>query len=151
MPAVEARLARAAGKQLSGLTEPDPGGTERWTADQVWAHIAEFIPYWIAECRLVTATYAGEPVAFGRTKQDPGRLASIASGLETPPASFLSSIPRELADLRTFLRELGPEDWAATGLHPTKGSMPLNLMIEEFLVGHLEEHADQLSLLEDRS
>ena len=40
---VLARLeAHAAGAAPAGLTEPDAGGTERWDAGQVWAHLAEF-------------------------------------------------------------------------------------------------------------
>ncbi len=49
---VLARLeAHATAAVPSGLTEPDAGGTERWDAGQVWAHLAEFGSYWRAELR----------------------------------------------------------------------------------------------------
>src|SRR5688500_18689037 len=81
LEAVESRLARhAALDKPRGLTEPDPGGAERWEAGQVWAHIAEFVPYWHGEAESVIAAYDGEPVPFGRTKEDAGRLAGIEMG-----------------------------------------------------------------------
>ncbi len=37
------------------------------------------------------------------------------------------------------------------GAHPRLGDMPLAQIVEEFVVGHLEEHADQLDLLRERA
>ena len=52
-----------------GLTEPDPGGEEQWEAGQVWAHLAEFPRYWLAQAQRVIAlpTYRAGAV---RARQD---------------------------------------------------------------------------------
>ena len=50
----ERRLGEHASRPLPpGLTEPDPGGEERWEAGQVWAHLAEFPAYWLAQAQRV--------------------------------------------------------------------------------------------------
>ncbi len=67
-----------------GLTEPDPGGTERWDAPRVWAHLAEFGRYWQAELAKVVDAASAEPVPFGRVKTDPGRVAAIEDGRHRP-------------------------------------------------------------------
>lgn len=81
LDAVEHRLDEHAREPApDGLTEPDEGGTERWEAGQVWAHIAEVVPYWHEQIETVIGEYDGTPVPFGRTKTDPGRIAAIEMG-----------------------------------------------------------------------
>ena len=50
LDAVEARLSAAASREPvpGALTGADPESGERWDRGQVWAHLSEFIPYWIA-------------------------------------------------------------------------------------------------------
>lgn len=36
------------------------------------------------------------------------------------------------------------ESWSAQGWHPTLGVMDLTRIVDEFMVKHLEEHAEQL-------
>src|SRR5512132_4023768 len=87
--AVERRLAEHAARPLpTGLTDPDPGASERWEAGQVWAHLAEFPGYWHDQVRKVAGAQASgsaEPLPFGRTKTDPGRLAGIEQERRTDP------------------------------------------------------------------
>lgn len=47
LDAVERRLEAHAARSPAGLSEPEPVTGERWDAGQVWAHVAEFIPYWL--------------------------------------------------------------------------------------------------------
>jgi hypothetical protein len=142
--AVEARLvALAIGPQPSGLTEPDKGGTERWTAGEVWAHIGEFGSFWLAQLDDVLA--APDPGApFGRVKTDAGRVAAVAEGRSEAPAVHLERARRDMDKLRRLLEGLSPADWSKTGTHPTLGVMDVSRQLDEFLVGHWEEHADQL-------
>ena len=37
-----------------------------------------------------------------------------------------------------------PAQWELRGLHPKLGAMTVDELVERFLVGHLEEHAEQL-------
>jgi hypothetical protein len=149
LDAVEQRLASHASRGApSGLTEPDPDTPEeRWESGQVWAHIAEFVPYWHSELSSVIGTYDGSPVPFGRVKTDPGRIAAIEVGRGEPIPDQMTRTAGAIAELKRHLRDLTPAEWNAVGLHPTRGEMDVEAMVERFIVNHLEEHADQLDSL----
>jgi hypothetical protein len=144
---VEQRLAAAAGP-AQGLTDPDADTGEQWEAGQVWGHLAEFIQFWIEQAGDVIDEFQGEPVPFGRTRTDTSRLAAIEQGRHTALELMWQEVKSDLADLRDFLRAL-PDDWEETvGLHPRLGPVEISRIIEDFLVGHLEEHAEQLESLQ---
>jgi hypothetical protein len=75
--AAQRRLVEHAARALpDGLTDPDPGASERWEAGQVWAHLAEFPGYWLEQIRSLLAgrsTGTAEP-------------RSSASGAPTRPS-----------------------------------------------------------------
>jgi hypothetical protein len=145
LEAVEARLAEhAVGPKPDGLTEPDEGGTERWEAAQVWAHMAEFVAYWQAQIEKVVDTYAGTPVPFGRTKEDPVRVGGIETGRHIPIAQLMQQVHEAIAVTRGYLPTLTTAQWAAVGLHSRRGEMTVPEIVGRFTVAHLEEHADQL-------
>ena len=146
--AVERRLEEHAGREVPGgaLTPADPSTGERWQSGQVWAHIAEFVPYWLAEMERVVAGHS-EPVPFGRTKSDPERIAAIERDRDTDRAALWHRVVDADSRLRAALAALDERDWQVRGLHPTLGEMDLSRLVEEFLVGHLEQHADQLDAL----
>jgi histidinol-phosphate aminotransferase len=144
--AAEARLGALLDAQPTGLTEPDPGGTEQWEAGQVWAHIGEFGHYWLRELRLVLDGPA-DPTPFGRTKTNPHRIAAIESGRHTEAAQHFDSLRRAFDGLRALLAEMTAEDWARVGRHEKLGDMNVERILQEFLVGHAVEHADQLTAL----
>jgi threonine dehydratase len=146
------RLADHAAQPVpSGLTDPDPGATERWQAGQVWAHLAEFPAYWLDQVqRLLQAKADGaaEPISFGRTKADAGRIAAIERERHTAPAELLRRVSADLGAVGAALRGLPADAWLVRGQHPTLGEMPVTRIVEEFVVDHLKEHADQLDGLE---
>lgn len=146
---VEERLRVHAVRSFSPgvLTAPDPPTGERWEAGQVWAHVAEFIPYWLGEARLLIEQGGDQPVPFGRTKSDPGRLAAIERDRSTDQRRLWDRAARDITNLRAFLGGLDASAWRARGRHPTLGEMDLAQMMDEFLVGHLEQHATQLDQL----
>ena len=129
------------------LTGEDEKTGERWDAGQIWAHLAEFVPYWIAQARLVLDGRTTAPTPFGRTKTDAHRVNAIERGRDDPRASHLAALRADIDSLREFVLALGDEDWPVTGRHPTLGEMSIARIVEEFLVGHLEEHAEQLASL----
>jgi hypothetical protein len=149
LDAVERRLAVLASSPArpGALTEPDPASNERWDPGQVWAHLAEFVAYWTQQLRMVIAAYREEPVPFGRTKTDEQRLAAIERDRTIAVAVLWTQTLSDIESLRSFLETLGSDSWQARGLHPTLGVMPLERIVDDFLVGHLEEHAAQLELL----
>ena len=148
LDAVERRLrAHAEAEVPAGLTHPDPPTGERWEAGQVWAHVAEFVPYWTEQLRDVLERYAGEPVPFGRTKADPGRLGAIERDRHEAVASLFERTSAAMAEVRAWLPSLDRGAWTARGRHETLGDLDVERCVEEFLVGHLEQHADQLDEL----
>jgi threonine dehydratase len=150
--AVQRRLGEHAARPLpAGLTDPDPGASERWEAGQVWAHLAEFPAFWHGQIQGIVAAQdraAAGPPPFGRLKTDPGRTDPIERERRTAPSDLLARVTSQIADLSATLNELPVAAWAATGLHPTLGEMSMPAILERFVLGHLEEHADQLDGLE---
>lgn len=135
-----------------GLTDPDPPTGERWDWGQVWAHLAEFVPYWCGEVRLIVEAGGTDPVPFGRTKADPIRIAAIDADRHRPPPELMERLGGHLHQLRAMIRDLSPGDWERRGAHSTLGVVTMPAIVQDFLVGHLEAHADQLDgLLHDRS
>jgi hypothetical protein len=145
--AVETRLAAAAAAEPSpgALSAADPESGERWDRGQAWAHVAEFIPYWIMQAGPVLGGQpSGEPVPFGRTKSDPERIGTIERDRREQVAVLWSDAREGIATLRGFLAGMAAGQWGIRGLHPTRGAITVEELVERFLVGHLEEHADQL-------
>ncbi|TMB92775.1 MAG: DinB family protein [Chloroflexi bacterium] len=150
LDAVETRLAglAVADARAGALTEPDPGSGERWEAGQVWAHMAEFVPYWMNQVRRVIDARDAEPVAFGRTKHDAERNAAIARDRSQPVGVLWNGVRADIDALRRSLDQMDASSWTRRGLHPTIGVMSMARIIDEFLVGHLEQHAAQLESLQ---
>jgi hypothetical protein len=146
LDAVEARLSTHVARDFpqGALTAPDPPTGERWEVGQVWAHLAEFIPYWLGEATHVIEHGGSGAVPFGRTKSDPGRIGAIERDRRGDRAALWNRIAASVGSLRAFLTGLEDSAWKAEGQHATLGVMDLGKIIDEFLVGHLEQHADQL-------
>jgi len=140
--------AHASAAPPHALTSPDPPSGERWDWGQVWAHLGEFCPYWTGQIRAILGRPASEdPVPFGRTKADPERIAAIERDRHEPAASLLDRLETQLEGVRALLAGLRGEDWKRRGRHPTLGDLAMPKIVDEFLVGHLEAHADQLDEL----
>jgi hypothetical protein len=140
-------LAAHAASPPAGLTDADPDSGERWDAGQAWAHLAEFVPYWMGQLGRVLEPGAIEPVSFGRVKTDPDRIAAIEQGRAEPPARQMERLSAALDEVRAFLSRASQQDLARRGTHPTRGEMDVATLLERFILGHLEEHADQLDRL----
>lgn len=150
--AVEQRLRDLAGMATpEGLTDPDPPTGERWDWGQVWAHLAEFVPYWLEQVRLALAWKGDQPIPFGRVKSDPGRVGAIERDRDRPVAELMDRLSGHVGELRAEIRNMPAEEWKRSVAHPTMGIMDLARVFDEFLVGHLEQHADQLESLPTRA
>jgi hypothetical protein len=145
MAAAEARLSRLIDAGADGArTDPDADTGERWEAGQAWGHLAEFVGYWLAQLEKVRDAPEAEPASFGRVKTDEGRLAGIEQGRHADRRALLQTTRARIADARTFIGALDPEQLERIGLHPTRGAMTLAKAFDTFVVSHLEEHAAQL-------
>jgi hypothetical protein len=125
------------------LTAPDAASGERWDRGQVLAHVAEMLPYWIAQVEMVLAA-GGSGAPFGRVKSDPDRIAAIEEDRAIDVEELLDRIDDGVDEAALSMRRLTPADLACTGRHSTRGVMTVSQILEEFVVAHLEEHADQL-------
>ena len=145
---VEQRLsALGYGSPPIGLTQPDPGGTEQWIGSQVWAHMAEFVPYWQQQLANVISQYTGTPIPFGRTKEDAARVGAIEAGKNVPIPNMIQGVQQAIAMTKDYLNNLTPEQWQAIGQHARRGEMTVPQMLQAFTLDHLEEHASQLEAL----
>jgi alkanesulfonate monooxygenase SsuD/methylene tetrahydromethanopterin reductase-like flavin-dependent oxidoreductase (luciferase family) len=59
----------------------------------------------------------------------------------------MARLAGSLAALRAYHGTLSEEEWNARGTHPRLGEMTVARIMDRFIVGHLEEHADQLATL----
>ncbi len=148
MADAERRLAEHAARPVpAGLTDPDDLTEERWEAGQVWAHVAEFPGYWLAQINRVIAQPTHGAIPFGRVKTDSARINAIEAERHTDPPALLERVRASLAEAGDAMRSWGPEQWRLRGAHPTLGEMTVEAMVDRFIVSHLEEHADQLDSL----
>src|SRR2546427_11370953 len=101
LSAVHRRLERLSSVPApAGLTDPDTPSGEQWEWGQVWAHVAEFIPYWIGQIEMILGADAQQPVPFGRVKTDPVRIAAIESDRGRPVAELWERTLLALDELR---------------------------------------------------
>ncbi len=145
LEAVEARLAaHAAAPAPATLTGANPDTGERWTAGQVWGHIAEIVPFWTNQARRMLAAPPGEMAPVGRGGDDTGRLSGIERGRRVPIPDLFAETQVAIAEARRFIDGLSAADLAREGRHPRYGPMPVGALLERLVVAHLEEHAAQL-------
>ena len=144
-------LVHASGPVPQGLTDPDPDTGDRWSAGQVWGHLAEFVPYWLGVVSVILAEGSVDPVPFGRSGSDPQRMAGIERGMHEPPARLMAEIREGIAELWKLLKAIDRSGWSARGKHPAMGVMEAERIIEQFEVGHLEAHTRQLDFLSERT
>ncbi|HTW06071.1 MAG TPA: hypothetical protein VME46_01075, partial [Acidimicrobiales bacterium] len=134
LDAVVARLeAIARAGPRPGFTDPDPGCVERWDDTQVWAHLGEFVGYWVDQLLLVTgaATVGVRELApFGRTKSDVARRAAVAAARREEIDGYLGTMTRSCDRLRLVLARLDGTAWSAEGLHPTLGAMGVPAILD---------------------
>lgn len=116
----------------------------------MWGHLAEILPYWTGQIRLVQGG-APEPRVFGRIASDPGRLEGIESGLQDPADVLMARVSTAISELEELLRSLDERGWTARGRHVTLGEKDVGSIVEDYMVGHLESHADQLDDLSGQS
>lgn len=111
-----------------------------WGPGHVLAHVAEMLPFWLGEIERVLDD-ARDPAPFGRVKSDPVRIGTIERDHSLPFRELYSRIECELDRACARLADISEDKRC---VHPTLGEMTLDKLADEFLSGHLEEHAAQL-------
>jgi hypothetical protein len=142
--AAAAERIRRIGPEFAGLTGADPQTGEQWDRGQVLSHVAEMLPYWVGQAMHVVSS-GGGGVGFGRTKATPSRLQRIESGRHEDVPALLARIDAGVTDARKLIERLSDDELRMTGTHPTLGEMSVAQLLDEFVVDHMEEHAEQLA------
>ncbi len=151
-------LAQRAEMALSDLQRiPAPGPevfgaqdsqtAERWNAGNILGHLAEALPLWTRQARDVIR--GGAETGRG-TSGYVSRREGIDRGGGTSEAQLKPSIAAAVSELVAFLRSLSDADLDRRILHHARTEdrqLTLGDFIDEFLVGHLEEHVLQIKAL----
>jgi len=109
--------------------------------------MAEFVPYWMGQAKVILAGDPATPVPFGRLADDPGRSAAIERDRLIAPDELWRRIDDALGDARRFTGGLTDGDLARLGMHPRRGPVTVGFVLHQFIVVHLEEHTAQLERL----
>jgi hypothetical protein len=129
---------------LAARFDHDPEAA--WGPMELLAHVAEMLPYWLGEIERILAGPRW-PVPFGRVGSDPVRIALIGRDRTLPTEELFVRIDAWLERWDHRLATLGPDQLARVGLHPTRGEMTVEAIVERMVVHHLDEHADQLEAI----
>lgn len=114
-----------------------------WGPPETLAHLEEMLGYWLREAERVVEMATG-PEPFGRLATDAGRLAVIERDRTLPTHELATMVTAGIAGWRRRWAELDEAERGRTGLHPTLGELGVGDIATRFVVGHLEDHLDQL-------
>ena len=126
---------------------PDPKTGERWNAGNVLGHAAEMLPFWVDQIRGVLA---------GRDEMGRGvegyerRKQGIESGATLSEEELRTRVEAGVSLAAILLDEMAPADLRRRVTYRRQdGSEEVSLgeLVEQLIVGHLEEHARQLAEL----
>jgi hypothetical protein len=101
------------------------------------------LSYWPGEIERILAG-GPEPVPFGRVSTDPGRIERIGRDRHLPAGELFDLVTERAATFAVRIRSLSASDVRRRGVHPRLGEMTVGGMLPRFILGHLEEHAEQL-------
>jgi hypothetical protein len=127
-------------------TEPEAS----WGPPETLAHVAEMLPFWLGEIERVVDGH-DEPVPFGRVATDQIRLLVLERDRSLPPRELFARIADSTARFARRLPQLAPDEATRRGLHQRLGEMTVEGIADRFVVGHLEEHAEQLEAVTGRA
>ncbi len=135
-PLVE-RVRDERGRALYGA--PD---AQAWSAIEILAHAAEFMPYWARQAATVAAS--DRPIAFGRTHDDVDRITAVTDHAADELETAIQRLEGALAETARIVRPIPAEGWSRRGRHSRRGEMTAAGIIDAFVLDHLREHSRQL-------
>ena len=144
--AVQGLLRRIDGVSGDALYQ-EPGEGE-WSVMKVLAHVAEVLPYWARQAREVAAREQDDR-PFGRTADDPDRVAAVEQHAHDPLDAVMPRLRTGLAEATATLRAIPREGWARTAHHARRGEMTVEQIVDQLLIAHVEEHAEQVQTVLD--
>ena len=121
----------------------DPQTGERWDRLNILGHMSEFPAFWSAE--LAAAMETGEE--FGRRPGSTGRQDAVDAGAGIGESQLKRRVARGVETVLGLLGKLDPADLERTITMRGRGEVTVRWALENLLVGHLEQHCDQLYAL----
>jgi len=121
----------------------DPQTGERWDRFNILGHMSEFPTFWSAE--LARAMESGGE--FGRVPGSTDRRDAVDGGAKLGEAALKRQAARGVEDVLALLAKLQPADLDRTINMRGRGEVTVRWALETLLVGHLEEHCNQLYAL----
>lgn len=137
-----ARLRALLPASSDGAPPTDPQTGERWDRFNILGHMAEFPSFW---CGQIASALQGEE--FGRVPGTTARLDAVLGGAAIGEATLKRRVARGIEDVLKLLERIRPEDLDRTVVMRGRGEVTVRWALESLLVGHLEEHCDQLYAL----
>jgi hypothetical protein len=125
------------------VVDHDGGPESEWGPTEVLAHVAEMLQFWRGEIARILDG-GPDPVPFGRVATDHVRVLTIERDRTLPPAELLERIDAATDRYTRLLAGLGPAELARRGVHPVRGELTIDEILERFVVGHAEDHVVQL-------
>ena len=113
-----------------------------WSLAELTAHVTEMLPYWSGQVAAVARSATAKP-AFGRTHEDPDRLAAVQRGSASDRLEALDRLRIARAEAETTLASVPPDGWSSVGVHSRRGPMTAAEILDQFLVEHVREHVGQ--------
>jgi uncharacterized damage-inducible protein DinB len=118
-------------------------GEDNWSAVQILGHMVEVVPYWLDHCRKVIVA-AGEPYHFGRSLDDPDRLAAVQRPESETSGHLLRLLSEEVRRAASAIRQMTPAELKMIGTYKGQDEMTVAEIIEVFIVAHCENHLAQM-------
>jgi hypothetical protein len=115
-----------------------------WGPPEILAHLEEMLPYWLGEAERILQAVDGPP-AFGRVPTDDLRLAIIERDRTLPLRELVARVQVDIERWRRRWAELDTASRERSGNHVALGMLTVTDIATRFVVGHLEDHLDQLA------
>ena len=122
------------------------GPEASWGPPEVLAHLAEMLSYWYGQYGIIAQAGrgAGEGVPFGRTSDDPVRVAVLERDRRFPMDDLFDLVDDGIARWERRMASATDDGGSAVGAHPRLGEMTADRLRDRMVVSHLEEHLAQL-------
>ena len=115
-----------------------------WGPHEILAHLGEMLPYWLGEMERILPAADGTS-AFGRAPTDDRRLAVIERERTLPLPELVERVQADVERWRRRWAELDTSSRERAGNHVALGPLTVTDIATRFVVGHLEDHLDQLA------
>lgn len=117
---------------------------DSWTLAETLVHMAEARQFFAGETRRVVAAPGSK---VGRTMEDEGRLSNISEHGSDPLEIIRQKLVTSHQSLLDLLSGMSDDDLQLECEHIKFGRQTLGELVQRFIVGHDQAHAEQAQML----